>query len=228
MRYHRISTTSRRFAHVRRFPSCSPSPPPSPPIPCIPLWDGKAPHAVGDSDADKPSLTVFNRAEKPNGTAVVDLPRRRVRLPRRRPRGQAGRRVPQRASASPRSCSSTASWRRTVPARSSRPARRRPAGHPAGPVPCQGLRHRPEASRHLGLLGRRAPRQLRRPRTSTTAVDPRPRRDRRMSCRPDFAILAYPVISMEDGVTHGGSKKNLLGDKPGREAGRNSCRTRSR
>ena len=28
------------------------------------------------------------------------------------------------------------------------------------------------------------------------------------------AILAYPVISMEDGVTHGGSKKNLLGDKP--------------
>src|SRR5262249_44535101 len=33
------------------------------------------------------------------------------------------------------------------------------------------------------------------------------------SCRPDFAILAYAVISM--GVkTHGGSKKNLLGDRP--------------
>lgn len=36
----------------------------------------------------------------------------------------------------------------------------------------------------------------------------------RQSCRPDFAILAYPVISMKDGVTHGGSKRNLLGDKP--------------
>lgn len=36
----------------------------------------------------------------------------------------------------------------------------------------------------------------------------------KQSCRPDFAILAYPVISMKDGVTHGGSKKNLLGDKP--------------
>lgn len=31
------------------------------------------------------------------------------------------------------------------------------------------------------------------------------------SCRPAFAILYYPVISFEDGVTHQGSKKNLLG-----------------
>jgi acetyl esterase/lipase len=35
----------------------------------------------------------------------------------------------------------------------------------------------------------------------------------RFSCRPDFAILAYPVITMGE-KTHGGSKKNLLGDKP--------------
>jgi acetyl esterase/lipase len=34
------------------------------------------------------------------------------------------------------------------------------------------------------------------------------------SCRPDFAILAYPVISMELGVTHGGSRLNLLGKNP--------------
>ena len=36
----------------------------------------------------------------------------------------------------------------------------------------------------------------------------------RQSSRPDFAILAYPVISMKDGVTHAGSKRNLLGPKP--------------
>lgn len=36
----------------------------------------------------------------------------------------------------------------------------------------------------------------------------------KQSCRPDFVILAYPVISMEDGVTHGGSKSNLLGKTP--------------
>jgi acetyl esterase/lipase len=32
------------------------------------------------------------------------------------------------------------------------------------------------------------------------------------SSRPDFAVLVYPVISMEDGATHGGSRKNLLGE----------------
>jgi len=36
----------------------------------------------------------------------------------------------------------------------------------------------------------------------------------RVSCRPDFAILAYPVISMKDGLTHAGSKLNLLGKSP--------------
>jgi hypothetical protein len=35
----------------------------------------------------------------------------------------------------------------------------------------------------------------------------------RASCRPDFAILAYPVITMTE-KTHGGSKRNLLGPDP--------------
>ncbi|MFI1773440.1 prolyl oligopeptidase family serine peptidase [Thalassobellus citreus] len=34
------------------------------------------------------------------------------------------------------------------------------------------------------------------------------------SARPDFSMLIYPVISMEDGITHNGSKVNLLGDIP--------------
>ncbi|MEO1498054.1 MAG: alpha/beta hydrolase [Planctomycetota bacterium] len=36
----------------------------------------------------------------------------------------------------------------------------------------------------------------------------------RVSSRPDFAVLVYPVISMRDGVTHGGSRRNLLGAEP--------------
>ena len=36
----------------------------------------------------------------------------------------------------------------------------------------------------------------------------------RLSSRPDFGVLCYAVISMEDGVTHGGSKANLLGKTP--------------
>lgn len=36
-------------------------------------------------------------------------------------------------------------------------------------------------------------------------------------CRPDFAILIYPVISMEPPLNHGGSRRNLLGDNPAPE-----------
>jgi acetyl esterase/lipase len=38
----------------------------------------------------------------------------------------------------------------------------------------------------------------------------------RASSRPDLGILCYPVISMGE-FTHGGSKKNLLGDNPSPE-----------
>jgi dipeptidyl aminopeptidase/acylaminoacyl peptidase len=33
----------------------------------------------------------------------------------------------------------------------------------------------------------------------------------RMSSRPDFAILFYPVISMKDEIAHKGSRGNLMG-----------------
>ena len=36
----------------------------------------------------------------------------------------------------------------------------------------------------------------------------------RVSSRPDFLVLCYPVISMEPGVAHEGSVKYLLGDAP--------------
>jgi len=35
----------------------------------------------------------------------------------------------------------------------------------------------------------------------------------RVSCRPDFVILVYPVVTMGP-LTHGGSKQNLLGPDP--------------
>ena len=36
----------------------------------------------------------------------------------------------------------------------------------------------------------------------------------RVSSRPDFAILAYPVIGFDKPYTHRGSQRNLLGDNP--------------
>ena len=38
---------------------------------------------------------------------------------------------------------------------------------------------------------------------------------RNTSLRPDFMILVYPVISMQDSLAHKGSRANLLGDNPG-------------
>ncbi len=39
----------------------------------------------------------------------------------------------------------------------------------------------------------------------------------RMSCRPDFSILVYPVISFTGEFTHKGSRKALLGENPDEE-----------
>lgn len=35
-----------------------------------------------------------------------------------------------------------------------------------------------------------------------------------ISLRPDFSVLIYPVISFMDGITHKGSRENLLGKNP--------------
>ena len=34
---------------------------------------------------------------------------------------------------------------------------------------------------------------------------------------PDFTVLVYPVVSMQEGVTHEGSRRNLLGEDPSEE-----------
>jgi acetyl esterase/lipase len=39
----------------------------------------------------------------------------------------------------------------------------------------------------------------------------------RVSCRPDFSILIYPVISFTGDFTHAGSRRALLGEEPGQE-----------
>ncbi|WP_144607247.1 alpha/beta hydrolase [Algoriphagus algorifonticola] len=38
-----------------------------------------------------------------------------------------------------------------------------------------------------------------------------------ISARPDFSILVYPVITFQDKYTHGGSRKNLLGENASQE-----------
>ena len=39
----------------------------------------------------------------------------------------------------------------------------------------------------------------------------------RVSCRPDFVVLCYPVVALDEPYTHRGSQRNLLGDSPSPE-----------
>jgi acetyl esterase/lipase len=48
---------------------------------------------------------------------------------------------------------------------------------------------------------------------NATATDPVDR----ISCRPDFLILGYAVISMDSAITHQGSRNSLLGKNPSAE-----------
>tara|TARA_R110002049_G_scaffold114927_1_gene266595 strand:+ start:958 stop:2760 length:1803 start_codon:yes stop_codon:yes gene_type:complete len=50
--------------------------------------------------------------------------------------------------------------------------------------------------------------------TASTHYNDRVYASDEISARPDFSMLIYPVISMEDGITHQGSKVNLLGKNP--------------
>lgn len=52
---------------------------------------------------------------------------------------------------------------------------------------------------------------------STLFINPVSKEQTAENVRPDFSILLYPVISMDDQFTHKGSKENLLGKNPSTE-----------
>jgi acetyl esterase/lipase len=181
--------------------------------PVVPLWDGKAPHAVGDSDADKPSLKVF-RAAKPNGAAVVVCPG-----------GGYG------FLADDHEGKQVAEWLNTLGVTAFVLKYRIVTKDRPGPVHPAPLADAQRAIRlvrakaadygidpkRIGIWGFSAGGHL--ASSAATHFDAGLKKNGDIidsnSCRPDFAILAYPVITMEDGVTHAGSKRNLLGAKPG-------------
>jgi len=179
--------------------------------PVVPLYDGKAPQAVGDSDADKPSITVF-KSEKPNGAAVVVCPG-----------GGYG------FLADDHEGKQVAEWLNTLGVTAFVLKYRIVTKDRPGPVHPAPLTDAQRAiklvrlkakdfeidPKRVGIWGFSAGGHLASSAATHwdlglgngNAID-------NVSCRPDFCILAYPVITMEDGVTHGGSKRNLLGEKP--------------
>jgi acetyl esterase/lipase len=182
--------------------------------PVVPLWEGKAPLAVGDSDADKPSLTIhLAPKDKATGAAVVICPGGGYGF-------LAADHEGQQVAEFFNGLGVHAFVLKYRIVTKDRPG-------PLGEVPLLDAQRairlvRAKAADHgidvkkVGICGFSAGGHL--ASTAATHFDEgdalAPDPIDRTSCRPDFCVLGYPVVTMEDGVTHAGSKRNLLGPKP--------------
>jgi acetyl esterase/lipase len=172
------------------------------------LWPGGAPGALGVEDRDKPSLTIrLAEPAKANGTAVVICPG-----------GGYGNLAMDHEGAQ------IAAWLNNLGISAFiLKYRLGPVYHHPAPLQDAQRALRTVRSRakefsvdpnRIGIWGFSAGGHL----ASTTgthfdegqpnASDP----IERVSSRPDFMILAYPVISLTTDYVHKGSRKNLLGD----------------
>lgn len=174
------------------------------------LWNGQAPLGDGQTEAKSVWITVYRPAQ-PNGTAVVICPGGGYGGHAIQPEGHG-----------------IAAWLNRSGITGVVLEYRLPAGRSAVPLldAQRALRtvraHAKDWAidpQRIGIIGFSAGGHL----ASTaathfdagdaTAADP----VNQKSCRPDFAILVYPVISMGD-KTHQGSRRNLLGSQPTPEA----------
>jgi acetyl esterase/lipase len=174
------------------------------------LWPDGAPGAVGNEDADRPTLTLYPAPERHgNGTGVVVCPGGGYR-----------------ALAMDHEGVQIARWLNSIGvAAFVLKYRLGPRYHHPAPLndAQRALRYvRLNAERlhidrdRVGIWGFSAGGHL-----ASTAATHFDRGNQgasemidRMSSRPDFAILAYPVISFTTEYTHQGSRRFLLGENP--------------
>ena len=174
------------------------------------LWPEGAPGAAGNQDADKPSLTIYlPAAGAGNGSAVVVCPGG----------GYGGLAVAHEGR-------QVAYWYNSFGvAAFILKYRVAPRYHHPAPLndAQRALRwvrsHAAEfgvAPERIGIMGFSAGGHL--ASTAGTHFDRgnpnSPDPVERASCRPDFLVLCYPVISFTTPYAHRGSMRNLLGDNP--------------
>ena len=180
------------------------------------LWPEGAPGAKGDQDGDKPTLTIYlPQKEKATGAAVVICPG-----------GGYG------FLAMDHEGHQIARWLNSLGvAGFILKYRHRNSGAGYGhPSPLQDAQRAIRTVRNrakewnidpcrVGILGFSAGGHL----ASTAGTHFDKGQDdaqdpiERVSCRPDFMILVYPVISFTEWYVHTGSRQNLLGDKPDKD-----------
>jgi len=179
------------------------------PHPVIRLWQGQAPGAVGDGPADIPTITVYQpAADKATGSAIVVCPGG----------GYGG--------LADHEGRPIAEWLNSIGVTAfvlkyrlgptyHHPVEIGDAQRAIRTVRSRAAEWKLDANR-IGIIGFSAGGHL--ASTAAThfdagtaaAADPIDK----VSCRPDVAILCYPVITMTDPFTHGGSRTNLLGANP--------------
>jgi acetyl esterase/lipase len=176
------------------------------------LWSGPAPHAVGDTAVDKPSVQVY-RAEKPCGAGVVICPGGGYGT---LANNHEGKQVAEFFNA----LGVTAYVLKYRVATKDRPGPLHPAPLQDAQRAIRLMRANAEAlgidPKKIGLIGFSAGGHLASTAGTHFDVGDAAAKDPidRVSCRPDYLMLCYPVITMEAGVTHAGSRKNLIGDNP--------------
>jgi len=185
-----------------------PAAPPASPQEIL-LWENGAPGALGQADADKPSITVYRAPRGSNGTAIVVAPGG----------GYAN-------LATEHEGRQEAYWfnamgitafvlRYRLGPRYHHPIELGDAQRAIRTVRARATEFNVMPDR-IGMMGFSAGGHL----TSTAgthfdagkpdSADP----IERVSSRPDFMILGYPVISFDPAVAHAGSVRMLLGDNP--------------
>ncbi|MDB5384859.1 MAG: axeA1 4 [Planctomycetaceae bacterium] len=178
------------------------------PIP-TPLWPGDVPNALGKAEPDTPSVRIYQPPkDKSNGTGVVICPGGGYGIIAMDHEGsQVAKFLNSRGITAFVLRYRLAPYRHPIPLNDAQRAIR----YARANAESLGL-----SSKRIGVMGFSAGGHL--ASTAAThfdagkldAVDPVDR----VSCRPDFAILGYPVISLNADFAHKGSSKNLLGDNP--------------
>jgi len=176
----------------------------------IPLWDNRAPGALGDADTDRPTLTIFRAAARQNGvTSVIVAPGGGyVNLAI----DKEGRQI--------------ASWfnamgvtafvlKYRLGPRYHHPIELGDAQRAIRLVRSRATQFGVAPDR-IGMMGFSAGGHL--AATAGTRFDDgtpgAPDEVDRASSRPDFLILAYPVISFDPAIAHAGSVRSLVGENP--------------
>lgn len=196
--------------------SAQPNPLPIHDSQVMPLWSGAAPGALGNAEDDTPTLTVYLPRNTPMGmTAIIVLPGGGYR---NLAMNHEGRQVANYLNAA--GLAAFVLKYRLGP-RYHHPIEMDDAQRAIRIVRSHADDWHVDPAR-IGVMGFSAGGHLAAT-VSThfdsgqpTAADPVDR----AGSRPDFAILAYPVISMTEPWTHQGSKTNLLGENPPAELAR--------